>query len=136
MDSDARAESAKSIKGSHMNYSKQDLAMALVGCEIVERRIRQIRAEQGFYEELAHDKARRERIATETAALVGKKNRMSPAGRRAIARAARKRWAAWHKAQAAPKKRRISAKGLAAIAEAQRKRWAAQKKGKAMGATA
>lgn len=121
-----------------MNYTKQDLEMALAGCQELERRIRVMRSEHGFYEELAHDRERRERIAGDMAALVGKpRKRFSAATRRKMAASQRKRWAAMHQGlPATPKKRRLSAKGRAAIAEAQRKRWAAQKKGKAMGATA
>jgi hypothetical protein len=73
---------------------------------------------------------------------------MSAAGRRHIAAAQRKRWAAVKKNQAqaksaakpaTPKKRKLSAAGRKAIIEATRKRWAAYrkaggKKGKAVAA--
>jgi hypothetical protein len=61
-----------------------------------------------------------------------KKQGMSAAGRRAIAEAQRKRWAAQKaetKAAPAPKKakRKLSAAGRAAIVAALKKRWAAKK---------
>lgn len=53
------------------------------------------------------------------------KRGMSEAGRRRIAAAQRKRWAAVNAGkQPAPKKRRISAAGRKRIADATRKRWA------------
>jgi hypothetical protein len=63
-----------------------------------------------------------------------KKKGMSAAGRRAIAEAQRKRWAAQKTgAQAAPApkkaKRKLSAAGRAAIVAALKKRWAARKAG-------
>jgi hypothetical protein len=59
---------------------------------------------------------------------------MSAAGRRAIAQAQRKRWAAVKGESAGPKaakkpKRQLSAAGRAAIVAALRKRWAAKKAG-------
>jgi hypothetical protein len=60
-----------------------------------------------------------------------KKRRMSAAGRKAIAEAQRKRWAAAKATTAAPKatkpKRKLSAAGRAAIVAAVKKRWAAKK---------
>jgi hypothetical protein len=60
-----------------------------------------------------------------------KKRRISAAGRKAIAEAQRKRWAAKKVAPpttTAPKKKhRLSAAGRKAIAEAQKKRWAMKK---------
>ena len=61
-----------------------------------------------------------------------KKRRMSAAGRKAIAEAQRKRWAAVKTTTAAPKatkkpKRKLSAAGRAAIVAAVKKRWAAKK---------
>jgi hypothetical protein len=61
------------------------------------------------------------------------RRRMSAAGRRAIAEAQRKRWAAVKGAadsEPAPKKakRKLSAAGRAAIVAALKKRWAAKKK--------
>ena len=61
-----------------------------------------------------------------------KKHRMSAAGRKAIAEAQRKRWAAKKASPAAPKaakkaKRKLSAVGRAAIVAALKKRWAAKK---------
>jgi hypothetical protein len=63
---------------------------------------------------------------------VRSKRRMSAAGRKAIADAQRKRWAAAKKKTAAPKaakkpKRKLSAAGRAAIVAALKKRWAAKK---------
>jgi len=67
-----------------------------------------------------------------------KRRKMSAAGRKAIAEAQRKRWAASKKAaqpsapKAAPKpKRKLSAAGRKAISEATKKRWAAVKAAKA-----
>jgi cell division septum initiation protein DivIVA len=67
-----------------------------------------------------------------------KRRKMSAAGRRAIAEAQRKRWAASKKAaqplapKAAPKaKRRLSAAGRKAIVAATKKRWAAIRAAKA-----
>ena len=61
-----------------------------------------------------------------------KRHRMSAAGRKAIAEAQRKRWAAKKENPAAPKaakkpKRKLSAAGRAAIVAALKKRWAAKK---------
>jgi hypothetical protein len=61
-----------------------------------------------------------------------KKRRMSAAGRKAIAEAQRKRWAAAKATTVAPKaakkpKRKLSAAGRAAIVAAVKKRWAAKK---------
>jgi hypothetical protein len=67
-----------------------------------------------------------------------KQRRISAAGRRAIAEAQRKRWAASKKAaqpsshKAAPKpKRKLSAAGRKAIADATKKRWARVRAAKA-----
>ena len=64
---------------------------------------------------------------------------MSAAGRKAIAEAQRKRWAAAKGGPAEPKavkkpKRRLSAAGKAAIVAALRKRWAAKKAADGQGA--
>jgi peptidoglycan hydrolase CwlO-like protein len=61
-----------------------------------------------------------------------KKRKMSAAGRKAIAEAQRKRWAASKGTAAEPKaakkpKRKLSAAGRAAIVAALKKRWAAKK---------
>jgi len=69
-------------------------------------------------------------------ARVGRKRTLSAAGRKAIADAARKRWAAVKAAKtpAAPvveRKRNISAAGRKAMADAAKKRWVAIKAGKA-----
>jgi hypothetical protein len=66
-------------------------------------------------------------------AVLSTQPRMSAAGRKAIAEAQRKRWAALKgtgDAQRTPKKakRKLSAAGRAAIVAALKKRWAAKKK--------
>lgn len=69
-----------------------------------------------------------------SAAAPNSKRTMSAAGRRAIAEAQRKRWAAQkeEEAEVEPKqKRKLSAAGRRAIAEAARKRWAAARAAKA-----
>ena len=65
-----------------------------------------------------------------------KKRVMNVAARKRIARAQRKRWAEYHKAQGAPakKKRSMSAEGRERIAEATRKRWAEFRAAKAAAA--
>jgi hypothetical protein len=87
------------------------------------------------------------------AAATPKKRRLSAAGRKAIAEAARRRWAAVKKAAApaapsaltkksapqskpAPKKRRITAAGRKVMADAAKRRWAAIRAGKAEGTKA
>jgi len=70
--------------------------------------------------------------ATETAEPIKRRRRMSAAGRKAIAEAQRKRWAAAKQEVAPPKvKRKLSAAGRKAIADATRKRWALVKAQKA-----
>ena len=61
---------------------------------------------------------------------IRRKGTMSVAGRRRIAAAQRKRWAAIKKANTKPKatKRKLTAAGRKAIAAAARKRWAAVRK--------
>jgi hypothetical protein len=71
-------------------------------------------------------------IAASPKAKAGKKRVMSAAGRKAIAEAQRKRWAASKGATEKPKaakkaKRKLSAEGRAAIVAAVKKRWAAKK---------
>jgi len=58
-----------------------------------------------------------------------KKRKLSPEGRKRIAEAVKKRWAAQKAApkKAAKKKRNLSPEGRKRIAEAAKKRWAAQK---------
>ena len=70
--------------------------------------------------------------APATKPAVRRKRGMSAAGRKAIAEAQRKRWAASKGESAAPKvikkqKRRLSAAGKANIVAALKKRWAAKK---------
>ena len=69
-------------------------------------------------------------------APVARKRKMSNAGRKAIADAARKRWAAIKAAKApapavAERKHKLSATARKAMAEAAKRRWAAIKAGKA-----
>lgn len=70
--------------------------------------------------------------ATSTGTMGRTKRGMSAAGRKAIAEAQRKRWAAARGESAAPAtakkpKRKLSAAGRAAIVAALKKRWAAKK---------
>jgi hypothetical protein len=109
------------------------LAMALVGCEgekaRIDAAIREIQAQLG------HRGPGRPKAATDGAAPK-KRSIMSAAGRKRIAAAQRKRWAALKESQArgksakaaAPKKRKLSAAGRRAIIAATRKRWAAVRK--------
>ena len=104
------------------------LSMALVGYEAqrakIDAAIAEIRARLGHVAGAPTQSAPRE-------------HRMSATGRRHIAAAQRKRWAAVRKGKsraksaakpAAPKKRKLSAAGRKAIIEATRKRWAAFRK--------
>ena len=54
---------------------------------------------------------------------IGKRRKMSAAGRLAISKASKARWAKFHAAKAKPR-RKMSAAGKRIIAEAQRARWA------------
>src|SRR5664279_4854334 len=64
-------------------------------------------------------------LAKAAPAAPGGKRPLSTAARKRIARAQRKRWAAYHKAKEAPAKKRImSPAARERIAEATRKRWA------------
>ena len=104
------------------------LAMALVGYEAAKAKINSAIAEI------------RAKLGKQTGAADGqpgrKKRTMSAAGRKRIAAAQRKRWAALKKGQAkgksaarpAPKKRKMSAAARKRIGDAARKRWAAQRK--------
>jgi hypothetical protein len=113
------------------------LAMALIGYEAeigkINAAIAEIRGRLG------------EQAAGTDGQPGSRKRTMSAAGRRHIAAAQRKRWAAVRKQaksaanSTAPKKRKLSAAGRKPIIEATRKRWAAVrkaggKKGKAAGA--
>lgn len=90
----------------------------------IDDRIRQLRAM------LSRDPA--ENGAT-TEAPKRKRRKMSAAGRKAIAEAQRKRWAASKKQPKSPTpepvkhKRKLSAAGRRAISEATKRRWAAKK---------
>ena len=106
------------------------LAMALVGYEAEIDKINAAIAE--IQAKLGHRGPGRPRAAVDGA--TPKKRTMSAAGRRRIAAAQRKRWAAV-KAQAkstakpdGPKKRKMSAAARKRIGETTRKRWAAQRK--------
>src|SRR5216683_7213339 len=109
------------------------LAMALLGYEAQKTWINAAIAD--IQAQLAHRGPDRPRVATDVA--VPKKHTMSASGRKRVAAAQRKRWAALKKSQAqgksaakpaAPKKRKLSAAGRRAIIEATRKRWAAVRK--------
>ncbi len=121
--------------GGHLTGDPELLAAALVGyeqqrLEIVER-IGEIRRQLGV---------RSSGTANHTAP--GGKRTMSPAARKRIAEAQRKRWAAYRKEQepaggekkvsvknaAARPARKMSAAARKRIADAQRKRWAAVRK--------
>jgi len=72
---------------------------------------------------------------TTASASVCPRHKMSAAGRRAIAAAQRKRWAAFKESSATPQapkraKRKLSPAGRAAIVAALKKRWAAKKAAK------
>ena len=104
---------------------QQLLAMALIGYEAqkakLDAAIADIQAQLG---------QRTSSVGTEP--QIRRKRTMSVAGRRRIAAAQRKRWAAIHNAKAKPKaaKRKLSAAGRKAIAAAARKRWAAVRESK------
>jgi hypothetical protein len=106
------------------------LAMALIGYEAAKAKISAAIAE--IQAKLKHRGPGRPRVATDGAAPA--KRTMSAAGRRSIAAAQRKRWAAVRKqgksaAKAAgPKKRKMSAAARKRIGDATRKRWAAFRK--------
>jgi hypothetical protein len=97
------------------------LAMALVGYEEQKARIDAA---------IADIRARLEHNPDGQPA--SKKRTMSVAGRRRIAAAQRRRWAAVKKAKAKPEKprRKLSAAGRKAIVAATKKRWAAVRKAK------
>jgi hypothetical protein len=102
--------------------TKEIIAAAIEGFEEQKRRIdlqiAELRGDRGSSEPAAETSATRTR------------RKMSAAGRRAIAEAQRKRWAAKTapelEAPAKPK-RKLSAAGRAAIIAATKKRWAAKK---------
>jgi len=109
------------------------LAMALIGYETQEKWISAAIAD--IQAQLGHRGRSRARGATGGAAPA--KRVMSAAGRRRIAAAQRKRWAASRKSHAqgksaakpaSPKKRKMSAAARKRIGEATRKRWAAYRK--------
>jgi hypothetical protein len=67
-------------------------------------------------------------VTLATAKPAKKKRKLSPEGRKRIAEAVKKRWAAQKSApKKAAKKRNLSPEGRKRIAEAARKRWAAKK---------
>jgi hypothetical protein len=63
--------------------------------------------------------------------VYGKKRRMSAAGRLAISKATKARWAKVRQANAAKPRRKMSAAGRARIARAQKARWAKVRAAKA-----
>ena len=99
------------------------LAMALVGYEAQKAKLDAAIA--GIQAQLS-----RRAPSSESDPLIPRKRTMSAAGRRRIAAAQRKRWAATKKTNAEPAapKRKLSAAGRKAIADAARKRWAALRK--------
>jgi hypothetical protein len=106
----------------HVRADKELLTMAVVGYEAEKDRIIAAIAEI------------QARLGMGSGAQSAPKRRaMSAAGRKRIAVAQRKRWAALKKqgksAATAPKKRKLSPAGRRAIIEATRKRWAAYRKG-------
>ena len=111
------------------------LAAALVGYE---QRLAEISGKIAEIQRQLGRRAAHDVLPVAEGAPVRSRN-MSPAARRRIAAAQRKRWAAYRKGQApaaakksapAPK-RRMSVAGRKRIAEAQRKRWAAVRAKKA-----
>jgi len=110
---------------------QQLLAMALLGYEAqkakLDAAIADIQAELGQGASSARSEP-----------PICRKRTMSAAGRRRIAAAQRKRWAAIHNAKTKPKaaKRKLSSGGRKAIAAAARRRWAAVRKSKQRVSTA
>ena len=111
--------------------------MATLTKEIIEAAINGFEAQKRHIDEqLAELRAMLRSAAngTSSESPVRKKRGMSAAGRRAIAEAQRKRWAAIKRESSAPKavkkpKRKLSAAGRANIVAALKKRWAAKKAG-------
>lgn len=112
----------------HTNTDNSLLAMALVGYEAAKAKINAA---------IAEIQAKLGQASSTPAQSAPKKHRMSAAGRKHIAAAQRKRWAALKKSQAqgksaakapAPKKRKMSTAARKRIGDAARKRWAAQRK--------
>jgi hypothetical protein len=101
------------------------LAMALIGYEAQKAKLDAAIA--GIQSQLSQRAA-----SSEPDPQIPRKRIMSAAGRKRIAAAQRKRWAATKKANAEPvvPKRKLSAAGRRAIADAARKRWAALRKAK------
>ncbi len=107
------------------------LAMALVGYERekakIEAAIADIRNQLGL-----RGRGRPKSAAATTSQAAPGKRTLSPAARRRIAAAQRKRWAVIKgKSAPAKPKRKLSAAGRRAIIEATKKRWAAFHKSKA-----
>src|SRR5437867_2385506 len=105
------------------------MAAALIGLERQRSEIEEKMAELRRQLDDRAGRPARSTAAVNTAApTVPKKRTMSAAGRRRVAAAQRKRWAALKKGLAtsapAKKKRRISAAGRARIIAATKKRWA------------
>jgi hypothetical protein len=112
----------------HAGTDHDLLAMALVGYQAEKARIDAT---------IAAIQANLGKASGAPAQSAPKKRTMSAAGRKRIATAQRKRWAAVKKSQsraksaakpASPKKRKLSAAGRKAIIEATKKRWAAVRK--------
>jgi hypothetical protein len=109
------------------------LESALIGLQSqhskIEVKMAEIRRKLGI-------RAPRTTPALSSAVALPAKRTMSPAARKRIAAAQRKRWAAVRNAPAepAPKKRKISAAGMKRIIAATKKRWAAVRAQKAVAA--
>lgn len=122
--------------------SNDILQMALIGYESQRAKVEAAIAD--LQARLGHRGPGRPRTSPDGAGQsAGKKRTLSAAGRRRIALAQKKRWAALKKAKATPEqqrekpKRKISSAGRAAIVAATKKRWAAYHKAqKARTATA
>jgi len=108
-----------------MKISRVVIEAAIVGFENQKKKIDNQVAE---LRAMLDTKAENNPPATEQIDSTPRKHHISAAGRRAIAKAQRARWAAQKAAAAEPqKKSRLSPEGRAAIIAATKKRWAAKK---------
>ena len=105
------------------HQDSETLQAALVGYQ---HQLDQIEAKMAELRSKLKGEAPVATVAAEAApAARGGKRPLSPAARKRIAKAQRKRWAEYHKAQEAPaKKRNMSPAARERIAAATRKRWA------------
>lgn len=113
-------------KGRMPTLTKEIISTAIFGFEEQRRKLdAQIAELRGMLGETSNG-------ATSAGPKTRKRRGMSAAGRKAIAEAQRRRWAASREKTAVPKaakkpKRKLSAEGRAAIVTALKKRWAAKK---------